>query len=407
MTYRDIVNDDNRSYWRGFKLWENLFVGQKTCTAYIWDIHQELLHNKETPINRDHAAKALAKRNILRQTKTIQISTNLKFISLEFDTTTTMETFCQEPLAIIDACQISFRPDFNKRKRRIPKNYTIISFFNVPAEIDVKLLTDFVDQYANIEGEPRYSTKAYKDIECKTGTTTYKVTKTIQDIPRYNNLFGRSVKCFYNGQPKPTNENEGIDEYIDQNEPNEIDTQVLNQPTQTENSTNNLQTENNTGPSENSNTHTNIETNQDKKQQGKINTNINTHSTNTTKENTKKTKKENKGHNEKIQTQNITTRKKQNNKNNQEYTMHKERPKLNDENFPEIQNKPKQTSTTHQTLSNSYNITIIPETPIEKLHQQQNEEPIDFLSPSLVLKTTLTNSAPQPIDISTPNKQTT
>ena len=344
MAYRDIVNDENKSYWSNFKPWENPFIGQKTCTTYVWDIQHELLHNKEKPIGRDQFAKDLAKRNILRQTKTIQISADLKFISLEFDITTTMETFCQEPLALIDTCQISFWPDLNKRKRRIPKNYTIKSFFNIPAEIDVKLLTDFLDQYANIEGEPRYSKKTYKDIEYKTRTLTYKVTNVIQGIPRYNNLFGRSVKRFYNGQPKPIKGDQRIDEKIDQNEPNEIDTKVLNQPIQTENTTNNLQTEENTDPNDDSNAHANIETNEDEKQQDKINTNSNTHSTNTTQENTKTTKKENKGHSEKVemhlpQVQNVITRKKQNNKNNQEYTMHKEPPKFNDENFPEIQTK--------------------------------------------------------------------
>ena len=95
-TYRDILdnNDNNKSYWHNFKPWENPFVGKKTCAAYIWDIQQELRHNNEDLINRDIVAEALAKRNVLRQTKTIQITTNLKFLSLEFDTTTTMNTFC-------------------------------------------------------------------------------------------------------------------------------------------------------------------------------------------------------------------------------------------------------------------------------------------------------------------------
>ena len=81
------------------------------------------------------------------------ISTNLKFISLEFDTTTTMETFCHEPLNIVDVCQVNFCPDYNKGKRQPPKNYTIISFFKIPAEVDLKLLTDFLDQFASMEGE--------------------------------------------------------------------------------------------------------------------------------------------------------------------------------------------------------------------------------------------------------------
>ena len=153
-TYRDILdnNDNNKSYWHNFKPWENPFVGQKACAAYIWDIQQELKHNNEDLINRDIVAEALAKRNVLRQTKTIQITTNLKFLSLEFDTTTTMNTFCQEPLDIVVSCTISFRPDFKKYKQRQPRNYTIVSFFNVPAEVDIQLLIDFLDEYAEIEG---------------------------------------------------------------------------------------------------------------------------------------------------------------------------------------------------------------------------------------------------------------
>ena len=90
------------------------------------------------------------------------------------------------------------------------------------------------------------------------------------------------------------------------------------------------------------------------------------------------------------QVQNITT-KKQNN-NNKEYIMHKEPPKLNDKNFPEIKNTIAKTSTNANRQSKLYITTVIPKTPIEQ--QQQNEETIEFLSPSLVSKTTLTNSTP-------------
>ena len=80
-TYRDILTDrdmnEQKSYWKNFKPWENPFVGQKTCTAYKWELQQELIHKKEPPINRDQVAKTLAKRNILRQTNTIQISVEL------------------------------------------------------------------------------------------------------------------------------------------------------------------------------------------------------------------------------------------------------------------------------------------------------------------------------------------
>lgn len=56
-------------------------------------------------------------------------------------------------------------------------------------------------------------------------------------------------------------------------------------------------------------------------------------------------------------------------------------------------------------MSNSYSITVIPETLMEELQQNQNEESIDFLFPSVVSKTTMTNSTPQPRDTSTPNKE--
>ena len=88
-----------------------------------------------------------------------------------------------------------------------------------------------------------------------------------------------------------------------------------------------------------------------------------------------------------------------------EYKIDTNPPEFNDDNYPEIQKVPKSTKTTHQTMSNSYSITVIPETPMEELQQNQNEESIDFLSPSLVSKTTITNSTPQPLDTSTPNKE--
>lgn len=123
------------------------------------------------------------------QTKAIQISTNLKFASIEFDTITTMETFCQEPLNIVDACQTLFRPDYLKRNIAA-KRYTIISFFNVPTEADTQLLNDFLGQYADTEGQPRHQIKKYSEIEYKTRTKTYKGSSIVTGIPRYNQLFG-------------------------------------------------------------------------------------------------------------------------------------------------------------------------------------------------------------------------
>ena len=216
-------------------------MGKKTCTAYIWDIQEEFRHNGERLINRDTVAKALAKRNILRQTKTTQISTNLKFVSLEFENPLIMDTFCREPLNIVDACLVKFKPDYTKLKPKQPKKYTIISFFNVPAELDLQLQTDFLDQFATIEGTPRYTTRTYNDIQYKTGTITYKITSILQDILRYNRLFGRSIKCYYDGQPQPSKKQRPTKYNSDDAEDNEIDTQIFQQPEQTENTMNNQQ----------------------------------------------------------------------------------------------------------------------------------------------------------------------
>ena len=75
---------------------------------------------------------------------------------------------------------------------------------------------------------------------------------------------------------------------------------------------------------------------------------------------------------------------------------------FNNENYPIIQKQTKLAKTTQQPIVNSYNITMIPETPIEEL--QQSEDSISFLSPSLVTKTTMASTTPQPLDTSTPSK---
>ena len=87
MTYRDITNNDPEytPYLQNFKPSEHSFGGKETCRAYIWHIQEELLHNKEKAIDRHQIVSALSNKNILRQI--IQISTNLNFTSIEFDTT--------------------------------------------------------------------------------------------------------------------------------------------------------------------------------------------------------------------------------------------------------------------------------------------------------------------------------
>lgn len=90
--------------------------GRSTCTANIYDIQRELIDNNQPLINRDNIAEALHKGNLLRQTKVIQISSDIKYISIQFDTSTVMQTFCSETLEIKDLFSILFQPDFRKHQ---------------------------------------------------------------------------------------------------------------------------------------------------------------------------------------------------------------------------------------------------------------------------------------------------
>ena len=90
--------------------------GRSTCTANIYHIQEELIHEKLAPLDCDDIVRALHNRNILRQTKVIQISSNKTFISIQFDTSLIMKTFCTEPLQIQDY-SVQFKPDFTKRQR--------------------------------------------------------------------------------------------------------------------------------------------------------------------------------------------------------------------------------------------------------------------------------------------------
>ena len=92
------------------------------------------------------------------------------------------------------------------------------------------------------------------------------------------------------------------------------------------------------------------------------------------------------------QSQNNITRK-QNTKDKPHSKIDNNPPSNNDQEFSKLETQPG--------TSNSYNITIIPETPIEELQQQSGKT---FQSPSLIPTTNFTNSAPQPVDFSIPNK---
>ena len=94
-----------------FRLWNNVIRGRSTCTANIYIIQHELLDAQQDPTSRKDIVKALHDRNLLRQTKAIQISSNLKYISIQFNTSQIMETFCTNPLHV-NYFIVTLQPDF-------------------------------------------------------------------------------------------------------------------------------------------------------------------------------------------------------------------------------------------------------------------------------------------------------
>ena len=151
----------------------------------------------QCPLNREDFAKALSKRGVLRNIITIQISSNQNFVSIEFTTKQIVETFCCETLEIKDFT-ISFSP--NITKPRLPRLLNI-SLLNIPPEPPEDTVTEFINEYADIEGFPFYPKKTYNGVSYCTGTRVYQVSK-LQHIPRkLCNMFGRTVICIYNDQP--------------------------------------------------------------------------------------------------------------------------------------------------------------------------------------------------------------
>ena len=198
------LNNVDLNFTNNHKPWTTVIRGKSTCTANMYDIQKELIDNNQEPITREDIATALQNRNLLRQTKTIQISANIKYVSIQFQTSQLMETFCTETLTVKENFQITFLPDLRK-KRRIPIEPTHISFLNVPSEADEESLTQFVQQFATALGFPRYPIKTPGDIKYFTETRIYRVIKITKHIPRFNFPFGRQIKCIYTGQPEQRN----------------------------------------------------------------------------------------------------------------------------------------------------------------------------------------------------------
>ena len=155
------IDNDDTNYMQTYQPWTNVVRGRSTCTSNIYDIQKELIDNNKPPMNRDEIAQALHKRNLLRQTKVIQISSNIKYLSIQFEISQIMETFCTEPLTINDICSTTFLPDFRKRTRK-QIHYTYMSFLNVPSEAEEDALTEFVEQHATVVGKPRISKKNWE-----------------------------------------------------------------------------------------------------------------------------------------------------------------------------------------------------------------------------------------------------
>ena len=94
-----------------------------------------------------------------------------------------------------------FQPGFRKRQRP-PITYTYISFQNVPTEADEDAMTEFVEDHAIVVGHPRYPPKNLDGIEYLAGTRFCRVHSIRHHIPRLIKLFGRQIKCIYDGQPE-------------------------------------------------------------------------------------------------------------------------------------------------------------------------------------------------------------
>ena len=115
-TYRNSLNQ-NLQYFHNLKPQENTLTGNKTSTSNIYDLQFGPIQTNEKTMNREDIAEALVKRNILRQVKTIQTSSNIKFVSIESDTPTTVETFCLELLSLKDNFLATFIPFFQTKQK--------------------------------------------------------------------------------------------------------------------------------------------------------------------------------------------------------------------------------------------------------------------------------------------------
>ena len=112
-----------------------------------------------------------------------------------------MKQFWCEPLSI-QGFNVTFYPE-SRKKRPPPKRLMNVSFINILPETPEEIVTELLEQYADIEGTPMYVKKTHNGRTYCTGTRIYQITKLYQHIPRrLPNTFGRTIVWIYDLQPE-------------------------------------------------------------------------------------------------------------------------------------------------------------------------------------------------------------
>ena len=163
---------------------------------------------------------------------TIQIASNGNFVSIEFGKQELMEQFCCEPLSI-QGFNVTFYPE-RRKKRLPPRRLMNVSFINIPPESPEEIVTELLEQYADIEGTPMYVKKTHNGRTYCTGTRVYQISKLYQHIPRrLPNTFGRTIVCIYDLQPEQQEYNQNRRQRQPRNK-TLIQQQLSKQPTNTD-----------------------------------------------------------------------------------------------------------------------------------------------------------------------------
>ena len=97
----------------------------KNCDNIYKEYPTDTTHRKKRQkklLKEEDIAEALAERNLLRLTHTIQISANRQFLAITFQNTQIMETFCTEPLLVRFNITFRSKKDFPEKKKNNVKN---------------------------------------------------------------------------------------------------------------------------------------------------------------------------------------------------------------------------------------------------------------------------------------------